>query len=92
MCEVVPTGESLELAYPTQVDPPYTIMVEDIHDPIQGFHHHIDMIYFCRPVASMNKKQLMDGDSLLLDDGSAEPPPEDVRILGVRAIEFISIS
>lgn len=102
MCEVVPTGESLELAYPTQVDPPYTIMVEDIHDPIQGFHHHIDMIYFCRPVASMNsmvdgwqwvtKKQLMDGDSLLLDDGSAEPPPEDVRILGVRAVEFVSIS
>ena len=100
--EVVPTSPPVGLRYPSEVTPPYTIMVEDIHDPSDGYHQHIDMIYFCRPVASMNsmvdgwqwvtKKQLMDGDSLLLDDGSAEPPPEDVRILGVRAIEFISIS
>ena len=46
--EVVPTSEVIELDYPTQVLPPFTIMVEDIDDPVQGFHHHIDMIYFCR--------------------------------------------
>ena len=46
--EVVPTSEVIELQYPTQVLPPFTIMVEDIDDPVQGFHHHIDMIYFCR--------------------------------------------
>ena len=47
--EVVPTSVILDLAYPEQVQPPYTIMVEDIHDPVDGFHNHIDMIYFCRP-------------------------------------------
>ena len=46
--EVVSAGPSLELEYPSQVPPPFTIMVEDIHDPVEGYHQHIDMIYFCR--------------------------------------------
>ena len=99
-CEVVPTGERLNLEYPTQVDAPYTIMVEDIHDPVQGFHHHIDMIYFCRLVTRateindgwvwVSKNQLLDSAALSLPDGTVEAPPEDVRTLGVRAIEFLS--
>ena len=48
--EVAPTSPSLGLSYPEEVTPPFTIMVEDIHDPVEGFHKHIDMIYFCRPV------------------------------------------
>ena len=52
--EVVPTSVILNLAYPEQVQPPYTIMIEDIHDPVDGFHNHIDMIYFCRPVTASN--------------------------------------
>ena len=44
--EVAPTSPGLDLPYPEQVQPPYTIMVEDIHDPVEGFHKHIDMIYF----------------------------------------------
>ena len=52
--EVVPTSVILDLANPEQVQPPYTIMVEDIHDPVDGFHNHIDMIYFCRPVTASN--------------------------------------
>jgi 8-oxo-dGTP pyrophosphatase MutT (NUDIX family) len=98
-CEVVPTGERLELEYPTQVDTPYTIMVEDIHDPVQGFHHHIDMIYFCQLVDAnstinegwnwVSKQQLLDGVTLKNPEGSSESPPQDVTTLGIRAIEFV---
>ena len=41
---------SMGLSYPEEVTPPFSIMVEDIHDPVEGFHKHIDMIYFCRPL------------------------------------------
>ena len=95
--EVLNTGPELRLPYPEEVIPPYTIMVEDIHDPVQGFHKHIDMIYFCRPTG---QTRLPEGwlwvsgsalaDSLPLDGAPvpAQPPPEDVRALGIRAIDF----
>jgi len=99
-CEIVPTGDCLDLEYPTQVYAPYTIMIEDIHDPVQGFHHHIDMIYFCRlvtPAVEINdgwiwvsRQQLIDGITITRPDGSAEVPPQDVRTLGIRAIDFLS--
>ena len=53
--EVVPTSPPLGLSYPEEVTPPFTIMVEDIHDPVEGFHKHIDMIYFCRPVGGSRR-------------------------------------
>ncbi len=98
--EVVPTSPHVNLAYPDQVHPPYTIMVEDIHDPVDGFHKHIDMIYFCRPVADCQR--LTEGwqwvsrtelaELLPLTDGSLplKPPPEDVRLLGIHAIDHVS--
>ena len=36
--EVVMSAPPIELDYPTQVAPPFTIMVEDIHDPVNGYH------------------------------------------------------
>ncbi len=97
--EVVATMPPLGLSYPEEVTPPFTIMVEDIHDPVEGFHKHIDMIYFCRPVGSSDKladgwrwvsrETLAAGSRLTNDRGHSEPPPEDVRELGVRAIEFV---
>ena len=48
--EVVPTGTPINLDYPEQVHAPFTIEIEDIDDPVQGWHQHIDMIYFCKPV------------------------------------------
>ena len=99
--EVLNTGAELRLPYPQEVIPPYTIMVEDIHDPVQGFHKHIDMIYFCRPTGETG---LPDGwlwvsrhtleNSLPLDGARmpAQPPPEDVRALGIRAIDFTEAS
>ena len=98
--EVVPTSPVLELEYPEQVLPPYTIMVEDIQDPVDGFHKHIDMIYFCRPLSEcpalaagwqwVSKSQL--AQDRHLTDGLVipEPPPEDVRLLGIRAIEHVA--
>ena len=98
--DVVPTSPVLDLSYPEQVLPPYTIMVEDIHDPVDGFHKHIDMIYFCRPLSESPKlaegwqwvsKSLLAG-MVALTDGVVppEPPPEDVSLLGIQAIDHVS--
>ena len=96
--EIVPTG-GLETTfdYPTQVQPPLTIMVEDINDPVAGFHQHIDFIYVCRPVGPVTtlldgwrwvtQAELEAGTALEHDGVTPEPPPEDVRLLGVRAFQ-----
>ena len=98
--EVVPTGLTLDLDYPAQVHAPFTIMIEDIDDPVQGFHKHIDMIYFCRLVGNAEplndgwqwvSKEALDKDlSLQIDGEQSEPPPEDVRLLAKHAFELIS--
>ena len=89
---VLRTRSALDLTYPQEVIPPYTIMVEDIHDPIQGFHQHIDMIYFCQPTAHTHlpngwlwvpKPDLQSATPL-----QGEPPPKDVRLLALQAITF----
>ena len=96
--DVLNTGKGLGVGYPQEVIPPYTIMVEDIHDPIEGFHKHIDMIYFCLPVGETRLPEgwqwvsgdALESDSPLARNGSLpEPPPEDVRLLGIHAIEFV---
>ena len=97
--EIVPTSEVIELSYPTQVLPPFTIMVEDIDDPVQGFHHHIDMIYFCRLAAPpgplsdgwrwVSRHDLAGRVPLALPDGRAEAPPEDVRVLALHAFRVV---
>ena len=98
--EVVPTSPELNLNYPEQVLPPYTIMVEDIHDPVDGFHKHIDMIYFCRPTTDspelaegwrwVSKDELADLRPLADGKRPPEVPPDDVRLLGIRAIEHVT--
>ena len=74
-------------------------MVEDIDDPVQGFHHHIDMIYFCRlagtkPALSdgwrwVSRHDLANAAPLALPDGRAEVPPEDVRVLALHAFRVV---
>ena len=97
--EIVPTSEIIDLEYPAQVLPPFTIMVEDIDDPAQGFHHHIDMIYFCRPVGPpaplndgwrwVSRHELAEAKPLPLPDGRREIPPEDVRVLALHAFRIV---
>ena len=98
--DVVPTSPVLNLANPEQVLPPYTIMVEDIHDPVEGFHKHIDMIYFCRPLDAnpkladgwqwVSRSALAEGRALADGTHPPEVPPEDVRLIGIRAIDHVS--
>ena len=89
----------MHLTYPIQVPPPFTIMVEDIDDPVAGYHQHIDMIYFCRLVgapASVNhgwswvtRKNLANGTPLPSEGIPSVPPPDDMRLLGLRALEVV---
>ena len=97
--QVVPTGPRFELDYPTQVQPPFTIMVEDIHDPEAGYHQHIDMIYFCRllgPPGPLNDGWVWVGRDDLMDRASLKgagvptaPPPEDVCRLAIQARDTV---
>ena len=98
--EVVPTGVLIEMDYPAQVHTPFTIMIEDIDDPAQGFHQHIDMIYFCRVTGDappindgwiwVSEEALASGDALASEHGPAAPPPKDVRLLAAHAFEIIA--
>ena len=97
--EVVPTAPHLGLDYPTQVPSPFTIMIEDIHDPVAGYHQHIDMIYFCRLVGPsgplndawvwVSRDHLNDRKPLQGPGSTSEPPPDDVRLLALRAFEAV---
>ncbi len=97
--DVAPTSPPLDLDYPTRVEPPYTIMVEDIDDPVEGFHQHIDLIYFCRPSSEnvklnagwlwVSRHELASGTPLRMPDGEASTPPDDVRTLGMTAIDLL---
>jgi 8-oxo-dGTP pyrophosphatase MutT (NUDIX family) len=97
--EVVSAGPRLELEYPGQVTAPFSIMVEDIHDPVQGYHQHIDMIYFCRLTGPsdlnegwrwVSRSRLAAGGPLDREDGSPEAPPSDVRVLAKYAFQMVS--
>ena len=97
--EVVPTGPRFDLDYPTQVQPPFTIMVEDIHDPEAGYHQHIDMIYFCRLVGPpgplkdgwlwVSRDDLTNRTPLKGADVPPAPPPDDVCLLALRALDTV---
>ena len=97
--EVVQSGPHFSLVYPSLVPPPFTIMVEDIHDPADGYHQHIDMIYFCRLAGSPNslnegwvwvsRADLASSAKLQSGDSPSEPPPEDVRLLAEQAFSVI---
>ena len=97
--EVVTSVPIIELQYPLQVSPPLTILVEDIHDPVDGHHQHIDIIYVCRLVDRsrplhdgwlwVSKKTLVDGTPMDRGCGSPVPPPEDVRLLTLHAFQVV---
>ena len=95
IAEVVPILPIIDLVYPSQVVAPFTIMIEDIDDPVQGFHKHIDLIYFCRLIGSpeplndgwlwVSRQDLAEANHLRLPNGATEIPPEDVRVLAFHA-------
>ena len=103
---IIQTSELPEVESITQVQPPRTILVEDVYDEKVGKHQHIDMIYFSvlsDETAAINgmpqvpegwvwvtKEMLENGQSNTTPSGNEEPPPEDVIILGLEAIRAAS--
>ena len=100
--EVVIDENVIPLSYPVQIPVPATIMIEDIEDPVEGPHQHIDMIYFCRLIGPsvtldhswvwVSEEILESASSIFSHDGRefpVVPPPEDVQVLGLRAIRHV---
>ena len=101
--ELVPLAQEFSFSYPGQIQPPYTILLEDSAEPGQA-HKHIDFIYFCRPAndsrldpAADSAMHWVDEASLrsnqpidLASCGVSVPVAEDVRTLALKAIETVS--
>ncbi len=102
VCEVVPTSQTLGFAYPEQLPAPYTILLEDIPGPDEP-HKHIDLIYFVRPIEDAQHSRVDDATLRWVTEeelrenapmdvagcGVSAPVPEDVRVLGMAAIEHV---
>ena len=99
IAEVVFIDDFTDLGCSEQIQPPLTIMVEDIDDPITGFHQHIDMIYVCQPLGFVpvlndgwiwvSESDLAESTPLSNDGCVSISPPQDVRILGERAFRIV---
>ena len=99
--EIAPTAAPFAYGDPPQLPAPATIMVE----PIRAFggdsaHQHIDLIYFTRPLDHdtgdppagwrwISRDQL-ERDAPILVDGERAEISEDVRVLGLAAIDHIA--
>ena len=79
--------------YPVNISLPERILLEDIDDPVTGFHQHIDFIYYCvpqnTPIVSnswiwFDEKALTDGYKI--QDDNIITPPEDVVEISLDAI------
>ncbi|MBM25018.1 MAG: DNA mismatch repair protein MutT [Chloroflexi bacterium] len=104
VANVFDSGSNFEFDNPLQITPPFTILIEDINDPIEGYHQHIDMIYICILDKSHNEKSeilptgclWVDIDSLrkkkpfLTPDGQLISPPDDVAIIASHAIKVVN--
>lgn len=98
--EIAPTAAPFGYGDPPQLPAPATIMVE----PIRAFggdaaHQHIDLIYFTRPLDDVgapppgwrwiDREQLESNAPIVVDGADAEVS-EDVRVLGIAAIDHIA--
>lgn len=99
--EIIPTGpQTMPFDYPEQLQPPYTILIENIPGPGEP-HKHIDHIYFVRPVDGATHERVDDPtlrwvtaaelrDDALLDVagcGVTATIKKDVRLLALVAID-----
>lgn len=100
--DIIKTNKLLPISNLKQIVPPFAIMIEDINDPKEGLHQHIDMIYFTKLKEPKNhsdfyfknkwiwitKEQLKNKTKIANESGKKSHPPEDVIKLGLEAIEF----
>ena len=97
--EVMPVRPFLPITYPFQVMAPFTIMVEDINDPIGGYHQHIDLIYFCRPLDLtqtigpewiwVSRSDIANNRPVCMEGAPNVKPPDDVCILALEAMKTL---
>ncbi|MEO8538204.1 MAG: NUDIX domain-containing protein [bacterium] len=99
--EVIPPSNLLVVDAPQVVPPPAVILIEDIVRADQPFHQHIDHVYFTRALTRVNfaspiphgmhrwfmAAELARSFSLPAPDGTLVAVAEDVRLLGLRALE-----
>lgn len=99
--EVIPPPGLLAVERPLVLPPPAVILIEDIVRPDQPFHQHIDHVYFTvaidrvdftapiphGPHRWVGPEDLQAAVALPEPGGTLVPVAEDVRLLGIRAIE-----
>ena len=100
--EIVPTATSFDYDDPPQLPTPATMMVEPIRSfGAESAHHHMDFIYFTRPAAGSATappagswrwidRSDLDRDSRIDVAGAGTHVSEDVRVLGIAAIDHIA--
>ena len=92
--ELITNMDSNSFSYPLTIPVPEWILLEDIDDPVIGFHQHIDFIYYCTPknppIVSdswiwFDEKRLLDGYKT--QEGNTINPPKDVIDISLDAIK-----
>lgn len=105
LCEVVPHEEPLAFSNVSQLPSPLKIIVADVGaTPSQPAHQHIDMSYVLRPIPGaarldaehdhgfvwVSADELRRNEPLKLAScGVQVPAPDDVRVIGLRAIDLV---
>ena len=91
-----PATRDFKFTYPKSIHSPEIILIEDIDDPEEGFHQHLDFIYISTPKSLENLKEgwtwfskLNLKKGLTSESGKLLMPPEDVIELGCYAIDFV---
>ena len=81
----------------TEILAPYTILLENINDPENGEHNHIDMIYFSKALNIsdlkngwfwVSEKQLKGNVNLNFDNSNNAKIQDDVKYFGLKCIEL----
>ena len=99
--EVIPPPDLLVVERPEVKPPPAVILIENIERDDQPFHQHIDHVYFTRALGPVTydapipqgpchwttREQLAAPCSLPAPGGRLTPVAEDVRLLGLRALD-----
>ena len=100
--QILPTSSAFGYPDPPQLAPPATIMIEPIGDfGDEQAHQHIDLIYFSRPQTQTQPepskpgwrwvtREQLQSEAPLTVDGRSAPISEDVRVLGVAAIDHVA--
>ncbi len=92
--DIFSDSTNFEFNYPKSIIPPEHILIEDINDPVEGFHQHIDLIYYCKPTKIpyvLPKEWIeIDQNQLINNYQNKIIISPDVRKIGLSAIEKIT--